>query len=258
LSIYLYQEGSRKCRCYDCIFSSQSLMTYQQQPHQTECICKDTCFPVPFLLARKRCQDRDGKIDRVHELIVCKTKTLFRIINSFSSKTSKAKLCLSLRIDSLCSCQLIVHQIQLSNFKDALSRRANRATKGRFENRDVPPLEIPYHLQLIKKASLKQRRSNSRLYSDPSSQEDSDRETTRRRRRRRMNGRCGNRVPIEPLSWSRCKKWNHHGHAYVRVHSRIGLDSSGIATTLHPDDTISVQLVGSTISASSLATTAQW
>ena len=76
-------------------FSNQSLMTYQQQSHQTECIYKDTYIPVPFLLARKRCQDRDGKIDRVHELIVCKTKTLFRIIISFSSKTSKQTQSLS-------------------------------------------------------------------------------------------------------------------------------------------------------------------
>jgi hypothetical protein len=68
-------------------FYSQSLMTYQQQPHKTEYICK----AVPFLPARKRCQDRDGKIDRVHELNVCKTKTLFRIIISFSSKNIKAK-----------------------------------------------------------------------------------------------------------------------------------------------------------------------
>jgi hypothetical protein len=84
-------------------FSSQSFMTYQQQSHQTECIYKDIYFPVPFLPARKRCQDRDGKIDRVHELIVCKTKTLFRIIISFSNKNIKSKtqsLSLSLRIES--------------------------------------------------------------------------------------------------------------------------------------------------------------
>ena len=99
-------------------FSNQSLMTYQQQSHQTECIYKDTYIPVPFLLARKRCQDRDGKIDRVHELIVCKTKTLFRIIISLVAKhQSKLSLSLCLSVSNpFCSHQLKVRRIQLPNW----------------------------------------------------------------------------------------------------------------------------------------------
>ena len=78
ISIDLFvSTGAENADAAIAFFYSIAHDSYQQQPHKTECICKEgnqslvyICFPVPFLLARKRCQDRSSFC----ELIVCKTK----------------------------------------------------------------------------------------------------------------------------------------------------------------------------------------